>query len=426
MQIEETYLWTETVHEVLEGCTWLSPTKNGVQSIEFWLLHLHVRRRRPLLHQCICGWPDLGRERQRWSKSRRSCHQSLTLRILESWGIFFRMSTVQNQKEKKIWMGQPTYTEKLLSRIGMSNWKPVSTPADPSSHLVKAAEDEKGDRPTVVPVSYQKPDVSSHLYKARYSILSGSAGQILKQAQPISLDSSKTSIEISEGHLQSGNCFQRWQLRCTHSLFRSRLGGRHWRQKIHIQVHVLHCWRTCIVAEQEAEHSCPFNRWSRVCGTLKCCSGVCVDEDSLRRLNSELGNSRKEPTTIMEDNQSCFVMAKNPQHHGRSKHIDIKYHFVWELVENETIKLKYYSTKEMIADILIKNLNHEQFCYLHKKAGIESHEWGVLNIYNSSTHDSNLNSELNCTIIILYDIVMHYVMYCHVIYLAMPCCLVFV
>ena len=52
------------------------------------------------------------------------------------------MSIVQNQ-EKKIWIGQPTYTEKLLSKMGMSNCKPVSTPADPSNHLVKATEDEE-------------------------------------------------------------------------------------------------------------------------------------------------------------------------------------------------------------------------------------------------------------------------------------------
>ena len=55
----------------------------------------------------------------------------------------------------------------------------------------------------------------------------------------------------------------------------------------------------------------------------------------MRRLNSELGNSQGEPTTVMEDNQPCIAMAKNPQHHGRSKHIDIKYHYVQELVENE-------------------------------------------------------------------------------------------
>ena len=76
----------------------------------------------------------------------------------------------------------------------------------------------------------------------------------------------------------------------------------------------------------------------------------------------------------MEDNQSCIAMAKNPQQHGRSKHIDIKYHFVRELVENKTIKLKYCPTKEMIADFLTKGLNREQFFYLRKKAGIESHE----------------------------------------------------
>ena len=75
----------------------------------------------------------------------------------------------------------------------------------------------------------------------------------------------------------------------------------------------------------------------------------------------------------MEDNQSCIAMAKNPQH-GRSKHIDVKYHFVRELVENETINLKYCLTEEMIADFLTKGLNREQFCYLRKKAGIESHE----------------------------------------------------
>ena len=71
---------------------------------------------------------------------------------------------------------------------------------------------------------------------------------------------------------------------------------------------------------------------------------------------------------------TLIAMAKNPQQHGRSKHIDIKYHFVRELVENKTIKLKYCPTKEMIADFLTKGLNREQFFYLRKKAGIESHE----------------------------------------------------
>ena len=59
----------------------------------------------------------------------------------------------------------------------------------------------------------------------------------------------------------------------------------------------------------------------------------------MRRLNSELGNPQGEPTTVMEDDQSCSAMAKNPQYHGKSKHIDIKYHFVRDLVGDKTITI---------------------------------------------------------------------------------------
>ena len=40
-------------------------------------------------------------------------------------------------------MGQPGYTEKLLSKMGMSDCKPVKTPVDASSHLVRATEEEE-------------------------------------------------------------------------------------------------------------------------------------------------------------------------------------------------------------------------------------------------------------------------------------------
>ena len=82
--------------------------------------------------------------------------------------------------------------------MGMNNCKPVSTPADPSNHLVKAAEDEE------VPVdqlSYQSL-MGSLMYLATctrpdiaYSV--GVLARISKQAQPVSLDSSKMSVAIS-------------------------------------------------------------------------------------------------------------------------------------------------------------------------------------------------------------------------------------
>lgn len=56
-------------------------------------------------------------------------------------------------------------------------------------------------------------------------------------------------------------------------------------------------------------------------------------------------------------------MAKNPVNHERTKHIDIRYNFVREKVEDKTIVVKYLETTEMLADILTKGLTRDQ----HKK-----------------------------------------------------------
>ena len=70
---------------------------------------------------------------------------------------------------------------------------------------------------------------------------------------------------------------------------------------------------------------------------------------------------QKHPITVFEDNQSCISLAKNPTFHARTKHIDIRHHFVREAVENELIELVYCPTEEMIADILTKPLAKAQF-----------------------------------------------------------------
>ena len=64
-------------------------------------------------------------------------------------------------------------------------------------------------------------------------------------------------------------------------------------------------------------------------------------------------------TEIYGDNQWATLMAKNPVRHTRTKHIDIRYHFVCVGVQDGTIALRYIATDEMIADILTKPLpNH--------------------------------------------------------------------
>ncbi|KAH8283294.1 hypothetical protein KR054_012523 [Drosophila jambulina] len=100
-------------------------------------------------------------------------------------------------------------------------------------------------------------------------------------------------------------------------------------------------------------------------------SSACKEAISLRRLILEIGCGEPGTSTIMNtDNLSAQQLAKNPVHHSRSKHIDIRYHFVRDVVKEGQIVLKYLSTKEMIADILTKNLQKQKHWELTKKLSL--------------------------------------------------------
>jgi hypothetical protein len=70
----------------------------------------------------------------------------------------------------------------------------------------------------------------------------------------------------------------------------------------------------------------------------------------------DMGISATEAIKILEDNQGCISIAKNPINNSRTKHIDIEHHFVRGLVANGILELEYCETKSQIADIFTKGL----------------------------------------------------------------------
>ena len=88
-------------------------------------------------------------------------------------------------------------------------------------------------------------------------------------------------------------------------------------------------------------------------------------------LLKNIGFAQEKPTIIFEDNQGSISLAKNPKYHSRTKHIDIKYHYIRDAIENETIQLEYSPTDEMIADVLTKGLSRPQFEKLRSKLGVK-------------------------------------------------------
>jgi hypothetical protein len=94
----------------------------------------------------------------------------------------------------------------------------------------------------------------------------------------------------------------------------------------------------------------------------------------LRKLVSGLFGDKLETTMVHCDNQSCIKLTENTVFHDRSKHIDMKYHYIQGLVQRKTVKLQYIATSEQVADILTKPLPLRQFLQLRGKLGVAEND----------------------------------------------------
>ena len=73
---------------------------------------------------------------------------------------------------------------------------------------------------------------------------------------------------------------------------------------------------------------------------------------------------------IMCDNTSAIAITQNPVLHSRTKHIDIKYHFIRDHVEKKDITLEYVAMEEQLADIFTKALCENRFSKLRLELGM--------------------------------------------------------
>jgi len=78
----------------------------------------------------------------------------------------------------------------------------------------------------------------------------------------------------------------------------------------------------------------------------------------------------EKPLMLLQDNQPAILFAKDPTQHTRAKHIDIRYHFAREKVQEGALAIQYCPTEENVADVMTKALGGVRFAELLKKMGI--------------------------------------------------------
>jgi hypothetical protein len=90
----------------------------------------------------------------------------------------------------------------------------------------------------------------------------------------------------------------------------------------------------------------------------------------LKKILSNLFSVELEPTVIHCDNQSCIKLFENLVLHDRLKHIEMRYHYVRDMVQKNILSIQYVSTAEQVADILTKPLSLTKFVCFRYKFGV--------------------------------------------------------
>ena len=99
-------------------------------------------------------------------------------------------------------------------------------------------------------------------------------------------------------------------------------------------------------------------------------SEACLEITWLTALQREIGYGSKGPVPLVADNQGGIFLAVNPAHDRRLKHVDIRYHFIREYIEEGRINIVYVSIDKMITDTLTKPLGTTKFEGFRSQLGI--------------------------------------------------------
>ena len=263
-----------------------------------------------------------------------------------------------------IWIGQPTYVRDVLKKFGMDDSKPVATPVESGNKLVKATDDDE-----LVDTELYQSAVGSLLYlstKTRPDIAYavGNVARFSSKPSKVHWISVKRIMRYLNGTLDYGLMYH-----CTGDIAGysdADWAGDHDDRKstsgfVFMMSGAVISWnskkQTCVaLSTAEAEYIA--------------LAKAAQESIWLQRLLGDMGECLITPMTIFEDNQSTIAMTKNPQFHGRAKHIDIKFHFIREQVTAKTVELKYCRSSDMIADMMTKGLCKGQFAKLRSMSGI--------------------------------------------------------
>ena len=282
------------------------------------------------------------------------------------------MQISRDRKNKKIWLSQKKYIEKVLERFSMSNAKPVGSPL--AGHFKLCSEqspssDEEKEKMQKVPYASAvgslmyamvctRPDIAYAVgVTSRFLANPGKEHwAAVKWIFKYLRGSSKVCLSFGggppalTGYTDADMARDIDTRKSTSGYVLTFAGGAvSWQSRLQ---------RCIALSTTEAEYIAATE--------------VCKEMLWMKEFLQELG-LKQENYVVHCDSQSAIHLCKNPMFHSKSKHIDVRYHWIRNVFEEKQLQLQKIHTDDNGADMLTKTLPKERQEICRQLVGMASH-----------------------------------------------------
>jgi len=279
--------------------------------------------------------------------------------------LSFYLGIEVTQRGDGISLSQAAYARKVLDKAGMGGCNPCHTPMELRLKLSKIS-----DAPPVDATEY-RGIVGSLRYlvhtRPDIAFAVGYVSRFMEAPTTEHLAAVKRILRYVAGTIDYGCCYKRAGAEAKLLGFSDAdMGGDIDTRKS--TTGVLFFFGPCAVSWQSQKQkvvalsSCEAEY---IAGTTAACQGTW-----LAQLLSELKSEQLKKFTLKMDSQSAIALSKNPVFHERSKHIDVRYHFIRNCIGDGKMDVEHVRTEEQLADILTKPLGRDKFCELRIQLGV--------------------------------------------------------
>lgn len=268
------------------------------------------------------------------------------------------------QMDDGIYVCQRKYAQEILKRFGMEECNAVKNPIVPGFKI------DKNEGGVKVDETYYKQIVGSLMYitttRPDLMFIVSFIGRFMARPTEVHLLAAKRALRYLKGTIDYGICYSKngnqELIAFTDSDYAGDLEDR---KSTPGYVFMLSGGAVSWSSKKQPIVTLSTTEAEFVVAATCACQAVWM-----RRILEKLNHVQDGCTTVFCDNSSTIKLSKNPVMHGRSKHIDVRFHFLCDLTQDGVVELVHCGTQDQVADLMTKPLKLEAFMKLRDHLGM--------------------------------------------------------